>query len=74
MTIEIPDWCRIGAYIEWHAPKKTGMDWVTERIIAFGYDGFFHQDWDCPMYFTKFSEYGKTVRLKDISRKEYSYD
>ena len=64
MTIEVPDWCRIGVWVEWHAPAVTGMDWVAEKIVAFGYDGFFHQGDNCPMYFTKFSEYGKTVRLK----------
>lgn len=64
MTIEIPNWCKIGSHIKWHAPEITGDDWVTEKIIAFGYDGFFHQAHNCPMYFTKFSEYGKTVKLK----------
>ena len=66
MTIEIPDWCRIGLYIQWHAPNLTGMEWVRERIVAFGYDGFFHQEHNCPMYFTKFSEYGKTVKLEEL--------
>ena len=64
MVIEIPDWCRIGLYIEWDAPHITGKRWVREEIIAFGYDGFFHQSYNFPMYFTKFSEYGKTVRLE----------
>lgn len=63
MTIEIPNWCRIGRYIEWNAPQITGNPWVREEIIAFGYDGFFHQAHDCPLYFTEYSEYGKTVRL-----------
>lgn len=63
MVIEVPDWCKIGTYIEWHAPSTTGMDWVRERIIAYGVDGFFHQGSNCPMYYTKFSEYGRTVRL-----------
>ena len=66
MTIEIPDWCRIGLYIQWHAPNLTGMEWVRERNVAFGYDGFFHQEHNCPMYFTKFSEYGKTVKLEEL--------
>ena len=66
MTIEIPNWCRIGRYIEWNAPQITGNPWVREEIIAFGYDGFFHQAHNCPMYFTKFAEYGKTVRLKEL--------
>ena len=63
MIIEIPDWCRIGVFIEWHSPLDTGYDWVRERIVAFGYDGFFHQASNCPMYFSSFDEYGKTVRL-----------
>ena len=66
MTINIPDWCYIGLFIEWHAPEITGKDWVREKIIAFGYNGFFHQASNCPMYFTEFSEYGKTVRLEKI--------
>jgi hypothetical protein len=66
MTIEVPDWCKIGTYVEWHEPRLTGYDWVRERIVAFGYDGFFHQALNCPMYFTKFSEYGKTVRLEKL--------
>lgn len=63
MIIEIPDWCKIGTYIEWSEPLITGFDWVKEKIVAFGYDGFFHQANNCPMYFSKFSDYGETVRL-----------
>ena len=66
MTIEIPDWCRIGLYIQWNAPNLTGMEWVREKIVAFGYDGFFHQAHNCPMYFTEFSEYGKTVKVEEL--------
>ena len=63
MIIEVPDWCTIGSYIEWYDPVTTGVEcWVRERIVAFGYNGFFHQATNCPMYFTEFSEYGKTVR------------
>ena len=65
MIITIPDWCIIGLYIEWDAPSITGQHWVREEIVAFGYDGFFHQAHNCPMYFTKFSEYGKSVRSAD---------
>lgn len=64
-TIEIPNWCRIGMYIKWYAPNITGRDWVREEIISYGYDGFFHQAHNCPVYYTKFSEYGKTVELED---------
>ena len=64
-TIEIPNWCKIGFYIRWHAPDRTGHDWVRERIIGYGYDGFFHQAHNCPVYFTRFTEYGKTVELEE---------
>lgn len=62
MAINIPEWCVIGDFIQWHAPEITGEDWVLEKIISYGADGFFHQSHNCPIYFTKFSEYGKTVR------------
>lgn len=62
MTIEIPNWCVIGKQIEWHAPYITGNEWVTETIISYGMDGFFHREHNCPIYYSKFSEYGKTVR------------
>ena len=65
-TIEIPSWCKIGMWVKWYAPNRTGLkDWVREKIIGYGYDGFFHQASNCPLYFTKFSEYGKTVILED---------
>ena len=41
MTIEVPDWCIIGKTIEWNAPHITGNEWVRDKIISFGYDGFF---------------------------------
>lgn len=62
MIIEIPDWCVIGKVIRWNAPQLTGNKWVTERIVGYGYDGFFHQAYGCPVYYTEFSEYGKTIR------------
>lgn len=64
-TIEIPSWCKIGTRIKWYKPDTTGCDWVYERIIGYGYDGFFHQAHNCPVYFTKFTEYGKTVELAE---------
>ena len=66
MIIEIPDWCRIETWIEWDNPLITGQHWVREKIIAYGVDGFFHHAGNCPMYFTKFSEYGKTIRLEKL--------
>lgn len=62
MVITIPDWCTIGKIIEWHAPHLTDNKWVKEEIVGFGYNGFFHKWQNCPVYFTEFSEYGKTVR------------
>lgn len=64
MIIEIPDWCKLGTYIEWDRPDITGFRWVRERVISYGYDGFFQQGSNTPVYFTEFSEYGKTVRLE----------
>ncbi len=62
MVIVVPDWCILGNYIEWNAPHITGSEWVRERIISYGVDGFYHTSHNCPVYYTKFSEYGKTVR------------
>ena len=62
MTIEISDWCVIGKYVEWNASHITGNEWVTEKIISYGIDGFFHKGSCCPVYYTQFSEYGKTIR------------
>ena len=70
MNISIPEWCKIGLFVEWCAPKVTGLDeWVREEIIGYTYDGFLHQAHNCPMYETKFSEWGKTVR-KDTRKKK----
>lgn len=63
MIIEVPDWCQIGKYIEVKHPQHTGSDsFYKEKILSYGIDGFFHQEHNCPVYFTRFSEYGKTVR------------
>lgn len=62
MIIEIPDWCVIGKCVEWHAPYITGNEWVREVIISYGYDGFFHQAHNCPVYYSKFTEFGKQIR------------
>lgn len=71
MIIKVPEWCRIGWTIEWNHPEETGMDWVQETIVAYGYDGFFHQAHNCPLYYTEFSEYGKTVRLSKACEEVY---
>lgn len=62
VVIEIPDWCVIGKWVEWSAEYITGNKWVKEKILSYGVDGFFHQGSNCPVYYTKFVEYGKTVR------------
>lgn len=68
MTIELPDWARIGMQVLVRDTKLIRGDnpnhWYTEKIVAFGYDGVFHQAKDCPMYFTEFKQYGKTIKLK----------
>jgi len=67
--IKLPSWARIDAEI---LIKDVNMirgadpeKWYPERITAFGYDGVFHQAHNCPEYYTKFSEYGKTIKLRD---------
>lgn len=62
MIIEVPDWCIIGKFVEWNEPDITGNEWVKEKILSYGRDGFFHQASYCPIYYTKFTEYGKTIR------------
>lgn len=61
MTIEVPDWCIIGKYVKWKAPHITGNEWVEEKIISYGIDVFFHQSHNCPVYYSKFSEYGNRI-------------
>ncbi len=60
MTIEIPNWCIIGKWIEWNAPHITGNEWVREKILSYGVDGFFHQEHNCPVYYSKYTEYEET--------------
>jgi hypothetical protein len=60
--LQVPAWCHIGEWIEWHNPKITGMQWAKERIIGYGDGGFYHQAHNCPVYFTKWSECEGTIR------------
>ena len=69
MTIEVPDWCQIGTLVLWSDEETTGEEWVVEEITAYGVDGFFHQGFMCPEYYTKFDEWGKTVKPYDPKRK-----
>lgn len=55
--IEIPDWCKIGLYIEFCDPALTGStDWYKEKIVGYSDSGFFHQDCNYPVYHTEFSD------------------
>lgn len=69
ITIELPDWARIGVTVlvkDYDCIRGDNPEhWYREKIIAFGYDGVFHQAHNCPMYYTKFSEYNKTIKLKN---------
>lgn len=66
MIIELPDWARIGETILVKDVRCDRGDnpnsWYEEEIVSFGYDGIFHQTEDSPEYFTKFSEWGKTIK------------
>lgn len=64
MIIEIPEWCVIGKIIEWKTFDSNygKLKWFKEKIISYGCDGFFHQAYNCPVYYSKFSDYGKTIR------------
>lgn len=65
MTITIPDWAKIGniVYIKDVNEIRGGNpnEWYAERVISYGNDGIFHQAPYCPVYYTKFSEYGNTL-------------
>lgn len=64
MIIEIAEWCKIGRTIEYKMfdPEYEELRWFEEKIISFGYDGFFHRAFGCPVYYSKFSDYGNTIR------------
>lgn len=73
MTLTIPDWCRIGATVEYQ--YRPG-EWAEEVVHSYGTDGFFHQAYGCPMYYSAYSEFGRTIRLKgqpnpEKNREEY---
>ena len=69
LTIVLPHWARIGVWVLIKDVQRIRGDdsnhWYTEKIVGFGYDGVFHQACNCPVYYTKFSEYGKTIKLKE---------
>lgn len=74
MTIELPGWARIGDYVlvrDYDCSRGPDpKQWYKERIIAFGYDGVFHQEHNCPVYYTKFSEYGNTIKSESEGKDE----
>lgn len=67
--IVLPPWARIGVWVLIKDVQRIRGDdpneWWSEKIVGFGYDGVFHQACNCPVYYTKFSEYGKTIKLKE---------
>ena len=64
--IQLPNWARIDKTIlvkDFDCIRGDNPnDWYKEKIIGFGYDGVFHQAHNCPMYYSKFTEYGKTIK------------
>ena len=64
--IEVPEWANIDDYIlvkdvdciRGEDPQK----WYKEKILGYGYDGIFHQATNCPVYYSKFSEYRITIK------------
>lgn len=71
INIKVPEWCKIGKRVYWNSPRITGMEWVRERILGYGLDGFFHSGGNTPVYYTKFSEFGKTVMLEEPDKNLY---
>ncbi len=69
MTIELPSWARIGLMVYVKDVNCIRGDnpnhWFRERIVAFGYDGVFHQAHNCPMYYSHFKDYGDKILLED---------
>lgn len=66
MKIELPDWAKIGATVlvkDVHLDRGDNPNaWYKETIISFGYDGVFVQTHNCPIYYYKFSDYGKIIK------------
>ena len=73
MVINVPEWAEIGKFIEYRMYDKNHgkMRWFREKIISYGNDGFFHQDYNCPVYYNRFSDLGKSVRLCE---QKYDYN
>ena len=67
MIITVPDWAMIGSYIFVKDIDLVRGDdpehLYEEKIVSYGYDGFFHKAPNCPTYYSKFSDLGKTIFL-----------
>ena len=65
-TINVPEWASIGNFVMVKDVEcirgKDQNKWYREKILGYGYDGIFHQATNCPVYYTRFSEYGKTIK------------
>ena len=73
MILNIPEWAKIGHFIEFLMYDKNygKMRWYREKIISYGNDGFFHKANNCPVYYNRFSDLGKSVRLCE---QKYDYN
>lgn len=73
MIINVPEWAKIGNFIEFKMyDKNYGRErWFREEIISYSNNGFFHQAHNCPVYYNKFSDLGKNVR---ICEQKYDYN
>lgn len=73
MVINVPEWAKIGKFIEFQMYDENHgkIRWFREKIISYGNDGFFHQGYNCPVYYNRFSDLGKNVRLCE---QKYDYN
>ena len=78
MTIKIPEWAKIGrSILVRDANCKRGDDpnkWYTEKIIAYGDDGIFHQSHNCPVYYTRFSDFDANIKIAKDAEEEDEND
>ena len=66
-TIEVPDWAKIGRIIlirDKNCIRGNNPDrWYREKILPYGLDGIFRQGHNCPVYYSKFDEFGVNIKL-----------
>ena len=68
--IDVPDWAKLNEYVLVLHEYDAAIDkpaWLSEKIIGYGYDGVFTQAHNCPVYFYKFSDYGKRIKKNNES-------